>query len=61
MSNLVLILILFGGVALLFAAGWLVSHLTKLDKEYTRMMDKGGNLPDADAEWVSEKTHSPIE
>jgi hypothetical protein len=48
MSNMLLTILLFGGVAAIFAAGSLAGHLFKLDHKYDEMMDAGGNVPGAD-------------
>ncbi len=44
MTNFILILILLGGIAFLFAAGSLVGHISKLDSKYEEMMDKGSDI-----------------
>jgi hypothetical protein len=40
MNNLRIILEYFGGIILLFASGWLVGHLLKLDEIYKEMQKK---------------------
>jgi hypothetical protein len=40
MDNFLLLLEFFGGIILLFGAGWLIGYLLKLNKVYEEMQNK---------------------